>query len=91
MAARAYYVKDVSVTGVSESPQTIAFSSLTDVDGSAVPTTFAAAPYIGLTKKQDRGAYITARTTTNFTIALSDIGDLDASCAFDLHIGGESA
>lgn len=88
MAASAYKVADVAVTGTEASPQTINYGDLTDIDGNAVPATFAAAPAIWRSPQQDRNCYIVEKTTTYFKVALSMAG-VDGACTFDFMIVGE--
>jgi len=94
MAVTEYYVKEVTITGTQDSPETIAYYDLTDVSGLVLPTTFDAAPFIAIAaRQQDRDANIVdgSRTTTNFQIALSNLmGDITSSDGiFDLIIVGE--
>ena len=93
MATR-YFVKDVDITGTQDSPQTIAYADLTDIDGDTLPTTFSATPFIGIgSKHADRGVNIVAssKTVTNFQIALSNLYGsevMPTTVAVDLLIAG---
>jgi len=65
---------NILVTGLSASPQTIAFSSLKDEDGTALPTTFNAIPFVdvvGSWQQADAVVVPANITTTNFEIYLS--------------------
>lgn len=90
MASTAYRISDVLITGTPKSPQTINYEDLTDIDGSALPAEFAAAPVIFRSPQQDRNCFIVAKTATSFQVALSDAG-VGESGTFDFIIVGESA
>jgi len=88
MAASAYKVADVAVTGTEASPQTINYGDLTDIDGDVLPSEFITAPAIFRSPHQDRNCFIVAKTTTYFKVALSMAG-VDGACTFDFMIVGE--
>lgn len=66
-----YYVIEDFPIGAGDSTVQ-SFSGLTSVAGTSLPATFTN-PIVGVTRNyQDTGAYISAVTTTNFTIAKDD-------------------
>jgi hypothetical protein len=64
--------------------ETIAFSSLTDENGDALPTTITNCK-IELQAKADRAGHVSAQTTTGFTITLGSAGDASIG-VFDIRI-----
>lgn len=93
MANNAYVVPNVRVTGTQDNYEVVLFSSLVDQNGNTVPSEFNPAPRIGmLAPLQDRRANVRNITTTQFEIALSDLGDLSVTAGrFDLIIYGQPA
>jgi len=71
-----YWIKDLVLTGTSDSPQTVYYSNLVDKDGNSLPSSFTSAPVVvPLSTNQQVGAYLTETpTTTYFKIARNDYG-----------------
>lgn len=94
MANTTYTVRRHLITGTQDSPQTILYSDLTDIDGNELPAEFATAPTVAIFPPHaDRGANVIygSITVTQFQVAMSDIGKQVASVRTDFEIIGEAA
>ena len=89
MAATLYKVPDQVITGTTESPETILFSAMTDIDGNAVPTTFQATPLVFIGGIQgDNVPRMISKSTTQIVVALSDHGLYLSSVTVEILIAG---
>lgn len=74
-----YYIKDVTVTGTEDSPQTISYSTLEDITSTFLPASFDSAPMVTIYSTfEDTNIILTsAPGTDEFYVAMSDIrGDI---------------
>ena len=83
MAITTYYIVRYPVTGTQDSPETITYASLTDkITDETLDTTLTGIETVGVVGRwQTRSANIVegSITTTNFQIAMSDMGDIPLS------------
>lgn len=83
-----HYIADVVVTGTADSPQTINYADLVDVDGTTLESSYASAPVVGILGGDiDQRCYLPSRPgTSSFTIARHTIGAMTASITVLLRI-----
>lgn len=81
-----FRVSNVSITGTAQSPQTIYYSDLIDLNGTRL-SSFDAAPMVNVFPNHDRRVFLPALPATDrFTVALSNQGDLLAAVTASVRI-----